>query len=258
MAERNIEVLKKVGEYFGLKVNVDKSKALVYKCKERPVEIGGIEVVKSLKCLGMVVDDSRDLYSTHRKAVVGRSKWRARDTCSAIERSYNRGLVGKTIWKDIELPGLLFGAGLLNFTKRQVNALQRMDNMVYRTILRAPSYVAVKTLRGEIGSSCMSSRLTKGMLLLAKSMMESENGLVREILGRVRRDDKNAWNRGLKGCLEKVGLEYDSLGEMSKGQLKEKVIEMDTMEWKRDMERKSSLYFYRIYKESERIGNIQE
>ena len=94
----------------------------------------------------------------------------------------------------------------------------------------------------------MSSRLTKGMLLLAKSMMESENGLVREeILVRVRSDGKNAWNRGLRVCLNKVGLEYDSLGEMSKGQLKERVIKMDTMEWKRDMERKSSLYIYIEY-----------
>ena len=104
MAEKNIEVLKEVGEYFGLKVNVEKSKALVYKCKERPAEIGGIEVVRNLKYLGMVVDDSRDLYSTHRKAVVDRSKWRARETCSAIKRSYNRVLVGKIIWKNIELP----------------------------------------------------------------------------------------------------------------------------------------------------------
>ena len=82
----------------------------------------------------MVVDDKRDLYSTQKKLVVGRSKWRARETCSAIERSYNRVLVGKTIWKDIELPGMLFGAGLFDFTIEQVKTLQRAENMVYRAI----------------------------------------------------------------------------------------------------------------------------
>ena len=102
-------VLKEVGEYYGLKINVDKSKALVYKCKEKPIEVGGIEVVSSLKYLGLMVDNKKDLYGTQKGLVVGRAKWRARETCSAIERSYNRVLVGKTIWKDIELPGLLFG-----------------------------------------------------------------------------------------------------------------------------------------------------
>ena len=138
----------------------------------------------------------------------------------------------------------------------QVEALQRTENMVYRAILRAPGYVAVETLRGEIGSSCMSSRLIKGTLLLTKSMMESENVLVREVLERVRMDDKNVWNRGLRGCLDRVGLEYDSLRELSKGQLKGKVIEMDTMEWRREMNRKSSLYIYRIYKEGVKDEDI--
>ena len=156
-------------------------------------------------------------------------------------------LVGKTIWKDVELPGLLFGAGLLKFTVGQVEALQRTENMVYRAILRAPSYVAVETLRGEIGSSCMSSRLIKGTLLLAKSMMESENGLVRDVLERVRMDDKNAWNRGLRGCLDRVGLEFENLRELSKEQLRMKVIEMDTIEWRRRMNEKSTLYIYIEY-----------
>ena len=62
----------------------------------------------------------------------------------------------------------------------------------------------------------MSSRLTKGKLLLAKSMMESENGLVREIMERVKRDNGNLWNRGLKECLENTGMDYDRLKELSK------------------------------------------
>ena len=67
MAERNIVVLREVGEYYGLKINVDKSKALIYKCREKPIEVGGIEVVSSLKYLGLMVDDKRDLYSTPKK-----------------------------------------------------------------------------------------------------------------------------------------------------------------------------------------------
>ena len=79
--------------------------------------------------------------------------------------------------------------------------------MVYRAILRAPSYVAAETLRGVIGESSTESRLVKGRLLLAKSFKESDNGLVREIMERVERDDKNLWNIGLRVCMEKMGMD---------------------------------------------------
>ena len=67
----------------------------------------------------------------------------------------------------------------------------------------------------------MRSRLKKGKLLLAKSFIDSENGLVREIMERVERDDKNLWNRGLRGCLERLGMDNDSLRAMSKEQVKQ-------------------------------------
>ena len=62
-------------------------------------------------------------------------------------------------------------------------------------------------------------------------------------------DDRNACNRGLRGCLDRVGLEFENLRELSKEQVKMKVIEMDTIEWRRRMNEKSTLYIYRIYKE---------
>ena len=41
MAERNVGVLREVGEYYGLKINMEKSKALVYRCSEKLGEVGG-------------------------------------------------------------------------------------------------------------------------------------------------------------------------------------------------------------------------
>ena len=46
-----------------------------------------------------------------------------------------------------------------------------------------------------------------------------------------------------------LGLEFENLRELSKEQVKMKVIEMDTIEWRRRMNEKSTLYIYRIYKE---------
>ena len=51
-------------------------------------------------------------------------------------------------------------------------------------------------------------------------------------------------------------MDYDRLRMMSKEQLKERVLKIDTMEWKRSMDEKSTLYIYRRYKEGVKEENI--
>ena len=104
--------------------------------------------------------------------------------------------VGKAYWKNGALPSILIGAGLLNFTKKEIYNLQVQEYRVFRTILGAPSYAVNATLRGEIGSSAMESRVIKDRLLLAKSLMESENELVRAVFDKVIEEgDQNTWNK---------------------------------------------------------------
>ena len=71
---------------------------------------------------------------------------------------------------------------------------------------------------------------------------------VPSLIGRVERDDRNLWNRGLRECLGKMGMDSDSLRAMSKEQIKDRVIEIDTGEWRRNMATKNTLYIYRRYK----------
>ena len=48
--------------------------------------------------------------------------------------------------------------------------------------------------------------------------------------------------------MEKMGMDDNSLSDMSKEQVKERVIEIDTGEWRSSMETKSTLCMYRRYK----------
>ena len=73
-------------------------------------------------------------------------------------------MIGKTYWKSIVLPSILYGVNIMHFTKTEIKKLQQIENGVYRGILGAPKYAATCTLRGEIGSSDMRTRLTKGTL----------------------------------------------------------------------------------------------
>ena len=171
-------------------------------------------------------------------------------------------LVGKAYWKSGALPAFLMGAGLFNFTKKEISDLQIVENRVYRVILGAPSYVPVATLRGEIGSSTMESRMIKDRLLLAKNLMESKNGLVRTIFRKVIEEgEHNTWNKKTEEYLELMGMEYENLRDMTKRAIKERVRQYDTIMWKRELAEKSSIGMYRSFKgklrEADCYGNTE-
>ena len=50
-AEKNLEIMMEVGREYGLEINKEKSKVLVFGGRETYAEVGGIEVVKNFKYL---------------------------------------------------------------------------------------------------------------------------------------------------------------------------------------------------------------
>ena len=109
-----------------------------------------------------------------------------------IETSCDKLLVGKTWWKAVMLPSLLVGVGVIGLTKKQAAKLQIIQNRVYRKILGGNKATSVAVLRREIGSSLMISRLIESKLKLMKSMLETENVLVKRIAKRVLNDENNS------------------------------------------------------------------
>ena len=118
---------------------------------------------------------------------------------------------------------------LFKFTKKEIKELQIVENIVYKVILGAPSYISVVTLKGEIGSSTMESRIIKDRLLLTKNLMESKNGLVRAVFGKVIEDKEDAWNKKSTEYLDLMGLEYGELKDMKKRAIKERFRLYDTV-----------------------------
>ena len=61
--------------------------------------------------------------------------------------------------------------------------MQRIENSVYRHILGAPTYAQVSTLRGEIGSNTMESRIRTSQVNVLKYVEENhQNQLMRRIV----------------------------------------------------------------------------
>ena len=118
----------------------------------------------------------------HRDSKIKFARKMAGITFSIIARSCNKILIGKTYWKNVIIPSILSGGAVLDWTKSDLDKLQKIENMVWRQVLGAPGYVAVETLRGEIGSGTMEERDMKNKLCYVKHVMEGNNGLLKEIL----------------------------------------------------------------------------
>ena len=247
-ARKNIRIVREVGRTFGLEINDSKSMIMIYKGRTGVTELEGIKVVNNIKYLGMEVGNKKDILKGHKEKILKRAEGMATQVNRVIETSCNKLLVGKTWWKCGILSGILMGAGVMNFNVKQVKTLQKIENRVYRGILGAIYNSPKAVMRGEIGSSLMETRIIESRLTLVRSMIESDNKMVKDILGKVRGLRDNAWNNKLEEYLGKVELRFEDLETMNKRAIKKRVRERDNRLWREELENLSSVEIYRNWK----------
>ena len=261
-ARRNLAVIKEASKVFGLEINERKSKVMIFRTRGRGGRddeipeagtVEGMEVVRSLKYLGICINDRRDIFKKHKVELVDKAEKMALQTYSMIERCCSRVVIGKTFWKTIVLPSVLTGIGLMTLTYKQRTKLQQIEDGVFRKILGARKFAPLEVLRGEVGSSSMQSRLIQSKLLLVKSIMDGQNELMKEALEGVRENEFDKMNIGITSCLRKVGIEYERLRQMSKEEIKRKVRDRDDEVWLNGLREKVTVDLYLEYK-----GKIQE
>ena len=210
-----------------------------------------------MKYLGIEIYDEADIFKIHKENILKRANTVAKNTYSIIEKSCNKVLIGKTFWKGVALPSILMGAGVINFKQENIKKLQIIENGVYRKILGGGWSTPIVTLRGEMGSSMMESRIMENKILLVKSIIDGKNELMKEILINMRenkkeRKNKNSgyWIDRLYKYLEKVGIDYREIKNMKKTEIRRKIREYDNKIWHEEMEKKSSIKMYRKYKKN--------
>ena len=91
-------------------------------------------------------------------------------------------LIGKTFWKSIVLPSVLYGTNIINLTEYNINELQKIENSVYRSILGAAHYSPNVTLSGGIGASLVKKRVINGRINCIKGVQTNRNTLLESIL----------------------------------------------------------------------------
>ncbi|XP_050714164.1 uncharacterized protein LOC126997158 [Eriocheir sinensis] len=177
-------------------------------------------------------------------------------TYNVIEKSCSRMLKGKTYWKNVALPSILYGVNIINITKTDIKKLQRIENEVYRKILRAPMYAQEAALRGEIGSSSVKNRIREGQWKYLRYVLVEGNDLVRRVGEEMIEKRQSRWVKDLLNELRATEGLSVSVRNETKESIKQRMRELDTREWKRQMNEKASLKIYRKWRQE--LGGQEE
>ena len=70
----NLEIITDTRKTFGLEINKEKNNILILNMKEQPDELMGIQVVQSIKYLGIEIDNKRNYFKTQREKIIQKAR----------------------------------------------------------------------------------------------------------------------------------------------------------------------------------------
>ena len=182
--------------------------------------------------------------------VIQKARQMANMTYSMIVQSSNKLLIGKTYWKSIVLPTILYASAIIGFTKQEIEELQKIENSVYRVILGAPKYTQVAALRGEIGASKMETRIRENQLKYMKYIEEhNRNDLLKRILDEKKEIKNEYWIKTSEEFMKNAGLTYNMIRHAKIEIIKDKIQDWDLKNWQKEIQEKSSLKIYKNCKQ---------
>ena len=127
--------------------------------------------------------------------------------------------------------------------------MQKLDNIVYRTIQEVPLYIASSALRGEIGASSSKERDMKNKLSFIRRIMDEHgNDLLRNILLNHYYEKETKFMKRVEEYMKIININLDKLKNTTIRKIKEIINTWNTNSRKKDLEEKSTLRIYSKYK----------
>ena len=256
--EEIIDVITDASDSCGLNINKAKSNVIIFNSPEDVSEIKGIPVAEEIKYLGITINNKKNIFKTQKATMQQKAERMTNMTYNVICKSCNKLMIGKTYWKCLALPSILYGTRVMPLTEAEIRKLQTIENGVYRRILSAPRYAPNCTLRGEIGSSLMKSRIMEGHLQFTRDALQGRNQLLKTVISLRAMNTRSKWTKTIKCHLDTLGLTMSALGFLKKGDLKSAVREWDYQEWLLELERKSTLFLYKKSKDEIREETVYD
>ena len=252
-------IINKIGfisSKYGLELNKGKCQIMIYNkksdinylCENR--EDGrkifeGIELVDKLKYSGVLIDDKRGLFKSQKERIFNEAIKFRNQLFSVLGNCCNRLLFGKTYWKGLILPNLLYGNDVITFNKNELERLQKHDNAAYRIMLQLPIYTARSFLRGEVGASSAIARDMKSKIAFLIHVKNNGNEILKHIIEEELVTPKMKWTKKVREYLNILDMNSNQITGISPEELKTIINEFDTKEWKAEMEERVTLQYYK-------------
>ena len=199
-----------------------------------------------MKYLGIWIEDKRDIFKKHKETKLKLAQKLSNTTYSVTNRSCNRMLIGKTFWKNVALPAILYGSAVIEWNRKEEQQLQTIQNAVSRKILNAPRYATICSMRGEIGMSMMKTRLIQLRIGYISNRLSKGNNLIREVMEKL--TNGGAYDKILKKQSEDLQIDKRELITLQKNDLKSRLYRWDTENWQQELDKKKTMHIYKEYK----------
>merc|ERR1711895_110158 len=240
-----LDCLSEVGGKYGLEINREKTKIMQIRGPEEEVDIGSYELVKETKYLGVTLGGrGRNLFERTNREFLSNAEKKVYTLLGQIRKSADKVLVGKAIWKLMCMPAILFGRAIIPTSEGRIEGLQRLQNKVWRFLLGVGGYSTVEALRGEMGASMVSSRIMETMLLYALDSMQGNFSNIKDMMEDTIKVGKGRWYNSIKKHLDKLKINWDTLINMPREELKTRVKDYDTEMWKKGLLETKTQEFY--------------
>ena len=236
---------------YGLFLNKDKCKILIFNSDLVVEEINEIKVENSTKYLGIMIENSRMCFNLQKKKLYESGLKFVNMIYSILGKCCNRMLIGKTYWKGLVLPNILYGTDVIGMRSEDISKLQTLDNMAYRFILKVPKYTAIEFLRGEVGASAAISRDMKNKLMFLRHALSSdENPLLKQIVLSDIQNKCTKWAKNIADYLNELNISLTDACNARRDHLEDKIRKWDSQKWKANMEPKKTLVLYKEMKQN--------
>ena len=266
-----LDVVDEHSDDFCVKFGMDKSLIMIVNSNEEDAdkvwELGGNQMKRTeeYKYLGVTLN-VKGCEKAKSEKMSRANQWYGRLASIARHRA-NKYVVVRELWKGMAVPSIMYGMNVLNWTESELQKLEVVQNKVGRVALGANKYACVEAIRGDMGWSTFSERNMKGNIMYKVRLERMRNERwVKKVYEHVGKESK--WIKSCKRLVKKCDLNYRE-NVFGRGHVQgwnvvcmngdgynwdekkwrieigKKVNEFGWRKWKKGMENKSTLKWYK-------------
>jgi len=236
-----VKEFSRIANRFNLEINENKSHIICFNCKEDKKEYMGMKIVDEIKYLGVTIRNKRNLFSKHMDLKLKRLPFFEHLIYECTSARLNKILIGKTIWQQIVIPTIMYGSSCIDYTKHQVNTLEKCQLRIFKRLMSLPRYTPNSFILNECRLFTIEKKINESKLLLYRHC-QVNSYIITEHL------DRNSFKSKYLNDINLISQKYNISEEMffhSKHAMKKYLLDYSKEELHRNITENSLLSIYK-------------